>query len=150
MRKFLDSANVNVRLSLWNRLRVAYEAIDYPSKVLSCFLRSIEALVTDLRSTTFQELPVLDRQHKLLTRYRVIDDMVVKIIQIVRDNEAPFASIPYEHVQSSMSAITELLHIMSAADMLRDLIRVNHIPMPRVLEACERRAATHGRYYRWP
>jgi hypothetical protein len=58
--------------------------------------------------------------------------MVVKIIQIVRDNEAPFASIPYEHVQSSMSAITELLHIMSAADMLRDLIRVNHIPMPRV------------------
>ncbi|RYN36162.1 Histone transcription regulator 3 [Alternaria tenuissima] len=132
MRKFLDSANVNVRLSLWNRLRVAYEAIDYPSKVLSCFLRSIEALVTDLRSTTFQELPVLDRQHKLLTRYRVIDDMVVKIIQIVRDNEAPFASIPYEHVQSSMSAITELLHIMSAADMLRDLIRVNHIPMPRV------------------
>ncbi|KAG9192706.1 hypothetical protein G6011_11440 [Alternaria panax] len=132
MRKFLDSANVNVRLSLWNRLRVAYEAIDYPSKVLSCFLRSIEALVADFRSSTFQDLPILDRQHKLLTRYRVIDDMVVKIIQIIRDDGAPFACLPYEHVQSSMSAITELLQIMSAADMLRDLIRVNHIPMPRV------------------
>jgi tetratricopeptide (TPR) repeat protein len=132
MRKFLDSANVNVRLSLWNRLRVAYEAIDYPSKVLSCFLRSIEALVADLRSSNFQELPLLDRQHKVLTRYRVIDDMVVKIIRIIRDDEAPFACLPYEHVQSSMSAIAELLHIMSAADMLRDLIRVNHIPMPRV------------------
>ncbi|KAI4700782.1 hypothetical protein J4E81_003746 [Alternaria sp. BMP 2799] len=132
MRKFLDSANVNVRLSLWNRLRVAYEAIDYSSKVLSCFLRSIEALVADLRSTNFQELPLLDRQHKLLTRYRVIDDMVVKIIRIIRDDEAPFACLSYEHVQSSMSAIAELLHIISAADMLRDLIRVNHITVPRV------------------
>jgi tetratricopeptide (TPR) repeat protein len=132
MRKFLDSANVNVRLSLWNRLRVAYEAIDYPSKVLSCFLRSIEALVADLKSSNFQELPLADRQHKLLTRYRVIDDMVVKIIRVIRDDEAPFACLSYEHVQSSMSAIAELLHIISAADMLRDLIRVNHIPMPRV------------------
>ncbi|KAF1836922.1 hypothetical protein BDW02DRAFT_544911 [Decorospora gaudefroyi] len=132
MRKFLDSANVNVRLSLWNRLRVAYEAIDFPSKVLSCFLRSIEALVTDFRSSNFQELSPLDRQHKLLTRYRVVDDMVVKILRIIRDDEKPFASLPYEHVQSSMSAIADLLHILSAANMLRDLIRINHIPMPRV------------------
>ena len=132
MRKFLDSANVNVRLSLWNRLRVAYEAIDYPSKVISCFLRSIEALVDDLGSSAFQELPTLDRQHKLLTRYRVIDDMVVKILQIIRDDGTPFDCVYYEHVQSSMSAIAKLLHIMSAADMLRDYIRINHTPMPRV------------------
>jgi hypothetical protein len=132
MRKFLDSANVNVRLSLWNRLRVAYEAIDYPSKVLSCFLRSIEALVDDFKSSAFQELPVPDRQHKLLSRFRAIDDMVVKILRIIRDDETPFRCLFYEHVQSSMSAIAELLHIMSAADMLRDFIRITHIPMPRV------------------
>jgi hypothetical protein len=132
MRKFLDSANVNVRLSLWNRLRVAYEAIDYPSKVLSCFLRSVEALVGDFRTSNFQELAPLDRQIKLLTRYRVIDDMVIKILRIIRDDETPFACLPYEHVQSSMSAIAELLHILSAANMLRDLIRVNHIAMPRI------------------
>ncbi|KAL6152428.1 Histone transcription regulator 3 [Exserohilum turcicum] len=132
MRKFLDSANVNVRLSLWNRLRVAYEAIDYPSKVLSCYLRSIEALVDDLGSSVFQELSTLERQHKLLTRYRVIDDMVIKTLQIIRDDENPFACLHYEHVQSSMSAIAKLLHIMSAADMLRDYIRINHISAPRV------------------
>jgi hypothetical protein len=132
MRKFLDSANVNVRLSLWNRLRVAYEMIDYPSKVLSCFLRSIEALVGDFRSSNFQELSPLDRQIKLLTRYRVIDDMVIKILRIIRDDATPFASVPYEHVQSSMSAIAELLHVLSAANMLRDLIRVNQLPIPRI------------------
>ncbi|RMZ71671.1 Histone transcription regulator 3 [Pyrenophora seminiperda CCB06] len=132
MRKFLDAANVNVRLSLWNKLRIAYEAIDYPSKILSCFLRSIEALVEDFKSTQFQELPAEGRQHLLLTRYRIIDDLVIKILQIIRDDNAPLACLTYEHVQSSMSVIAELLHILSAADMLRDFIRITQVPMPRI------------------
>lgn len=132
MRKFLDSANVNVRLSLWQRLRVAYDAIEYPPKVLSCYLRSIETFVGDLKTTNFLELSALERQLKLSTRYRVIDDMVIKVLQIVRSEKTAFECLTYEHVQSSMSAIAELLHIMSAANMLRDLIRVGQVPMPRI------------------
>ncbi|KAF2133393.1 hypothetical protein P153DRAFT_332115 [Dothidotthia symphoricarpi CBS 119687] len=132
MRKFLDSANVNVRLSLWQRLRVAYDAIEYPPKVLSCYLRSIETFVGDLRTTNFQELSAVERQVKLLTRDRVIDDMVVKILQIVRSEKTAFECLTYEHVLSSMSAIAELLHIMSAANVLRDLIRIGQVPMPRI------------------
>lgn len=132
MRKFLDSANVNVRLSLWHRLRVAYEAIEYPTKVVSCYLRSIEALTNDLGSTHFQDLSASDRQIKLFTRFRVIDDMVVKILRLLRDETSAFDCLPYEHIQSSMSAVAELLHVLSAADMFRDLIRVNHISIPRI------------------
>ncbi|CAO2647933.1 Nn.00g088550.m01.CDS01 [Neocucurbitaria sp. VM-36] len=132
MRKFLDGANVNVRLSLWSRLREAYETIEYPPKVVSCLLRSIETLVADFGSSHFQELSMLERQVKVLTRFRVIDDMVVKIIRIIRDEKSAFECLTYEHVQSSMSAIAELLHILSAADMFRDLIRISHTPMPRI------------------
>ncbi|KAF1841987.1 uncharacterized protein K460DRAFT_319604 [Cucurbitaria berberidis CBS 394.84] len=132
MRKFLDGANVNVRLSLWSRLRMAYETIEYPPKVVSCLLRSIETLVGDFRSSLFQELSVQERQVKILTRYRVIDDMVIKILRIIKDEKSAFECLPYEHVQSSMSAIAELLYMLSAADMFRDLIRISHIPMPRI------------------
>ncbi|KAH7380116.1 hypothetical protein BKA66DRAFT_494490 [Pyrenochaeta sp. MPI-SDFR-AT-0127] len=132
MRKFLDGTNVNVRLSLWHRLREAYEAIEYPPKVVSCFLRSIETLVADFRSSNFLELSPLDRQVKLLTRFRVVDDMVVKIIRIIKDEQSAFDCLSYNHVQSSMSAIAELLHILSAANMFRDLIRINHVSMPRI------------------
>ncbi|KAF2852227.1 transcriptional corepressor of histone-like protein genes [Plenodomus tracheiphilus IPT5] len=132
MRKFLDSANVNVRLSLWHRLRVAYEAIEYPPKVVACYLRSIETLTNDCASSNFQELSLQDRQVKLLTRFRVIDDMVVKILRIFRDEKSAFDCLAYEHVQTSMTAINGLLRILSAADMFRDLVRINHTPMPRI------------------
>ncbi|KAF3042437.1 Histone transcription regulator 3 [Didymella heteroderae] len=132
MRKFLDSANVNVRLSLWQRLREAYDAIEYPPKVLSCYLRSIEAFVDDFETNTFQELSLVERQVKLLTRFRVIDDMVVKILQIMRGETTAFDCLSYEHIQSSMSAVAKLLHILSAANMFRDLIRIGKTPIPRI------------------
>ncbi|KAJ4382473.1 Histone transcription regulator 3 [Didymella sp. IMI 355093] len=132
MRKFLDSANVNVRLSLWQRLREAYDAIEYPPKVLSCYLRSIEAFVDDFETSSFQELSLAERQIKLLTRFRVIDEMVVKILQIMRGEATAFDCLSYEHVQSSMSAVAKLLHILSAANMFRDLIRIGKTPIPRI------------------
>jgi hypothetical protein len=132
MQKFLDAANVNVRVSLWHRLREAYETIDYPPKVLSCYLRIIETFVADFKSTNFQELSTIDRQVKLLTRFRVIDDLIIKTLQIIRDDKSAFDCLSYEHVQSSMSTIMQLLHILSAADMFRDMIRIGHTVMPRV------------------
>ena len=132
MRKFLDSANVNVRLSLWQRLREAYDAIEYPPKVLSCYLRSIEAFVDDFDTSSFQELSLAERQVKLLTRFRVIDDMVVKILQIMRGEPTAFDCLSCEHIQASMSAIAKLLHILFAANMFRDLIRIGKTPVPRI------------------
>tara|TARA_R110002003_G_scaffold39_5_gene2432 strand:- start:37 stop:3855 length:3819 start_codon:yes stop_codon:yes gene_type:complete len=132
MRKFLDSANVNVRVSLWHRLREAYEAIDYPPKVLSCYLRIVETFVTDLKSSSFQDLSTLERQVKLLTRFRVIDDLITKTLLIIRDEKSAYDCLSYDHVQSSMSAIAQLLHILSAADMFRDLIRIGKAAMPRI------------------
>lgn len=131
MRKFLDSANANVRLSLWQRLREAYDAIEYPPKVLSCYLRSIEAFVDDYETTSFQELSLAERQIKLLTRFRVIDEMVIKVLQIMRGEPSAFDCLAYEHVQSSMTAVAKLLHILSAANMFRDLIRIGKIAIPR-------------------
>lgn len=132
MRKFLDAANVNVRLSLWHRLREAYEAIEYPPKVLSCYLRSIETLVADFKSSTFQELSRPERQLKLFTRFRVIDDQVTKILQLMRSEKSAFDCLSYDHVQSSMSAVAQLLHILSAADMFRDWIRIGHVTIPKI------------------
>ncbi|KAL6711142.1 Histone transcription regulator 3 [Coniothyrium glycines] len=142
MRKFLDSANVNVRLSLWHRLRVAYEAIEYPPKVVSCHLRSIESLVNDLKTPNFQDLSAVDRQIKLITRFRVIDDMVTKVLHIFRDEKSAFDCLDFEHVQSSMSAIAILLQIFSAGDMFRDLIRISQSPVPRI-EALPNQAFTN-------
>jgi hypothetical protein len=131
MRKFLDSASVSLRLSLWQRLREAYEAIEYPPKVLSCYLRSIETLTGKFSTSTYQECSDADRHVELIRCFRIVDEITVKIIQIIRDNEDAFACLTYEHMQSSMSAVSCLLRILSSANCLQDLIRVGQLSIPR-------------------
>ncbi|KAF2687027.1 hypothetical protein K458DRAFT_333051 [Lentithecium fluviatile CBS 122367] len=132
MRKFLDSASVNLRLSLWQRLREAYEAIEYPPKVLSCYLRSIETLVGEFRTSTYQECSIPERHVKLISRLRIVDEVVSKVLQIIRNEKDPFECLSYEHMQSSMSAISQLLRIMSTSNFLQDLIRIGQLSVPRI------------------
>ncbi|KAF2111672.1 transcriptional corepressor of histone-like protein genes [Lophiotrema nucula] len=131
MRKFLDTASVPLRLSLWQRLREAYEAIEYPPKVLSCYLRTMEILVAEFKTPTFKECSPQDRHFKVLSKFRVIDEVLIKSIQIIRSEKTAFDCLTYEHLQSSMSAISELLRVMSAANFLEDLIKIGHLPAPR-------------------
>ncbi|KAF2729041.1 hypothetical protein EJ04DRAFT_476343 [Polyplosphaeria fusca] len=131
MRKFLDTAAIHLRLSLWQRLREAYEAIEYPTKVLSCYLRSIETLIDEFKSTAYTELTAQERHVKLLGRLRIIDEILVKILPIARSEKTALDCLSYEHVQSSMTAISELLRIMSAANFFEDLVRIHHSPAPR-------------------
>ncbi|PVI07394.1 transcriptional corepressor of histone-like protein genes [Periconia macrospinosa] len=132
MRKFLDSASVNLRLSLWQRLREAYEGIEYPPKVLSCYLRSIETLVGEFKTASYKECALLDRITKLISRLRIIDEIVVKILQVIKNEEQSFACLTYEHMQSSMSAIFHLLRIMSGVNFVQDSIRAGQLNPPRI------------------
>ncbi|KAF2872169.1 transcriptional corepressor of histone-like protein genes [Massariosphaeria phaeospora] len=132
MRKFLDSASVSLRLSLWQRLREAYENIDYPPKVLSCYLRTIETLIGEFSTSTYQESALPERHVKLLSRFRIVDEVVVKILQIIKDEKSAFDCLSYEHMQTSMSAISHLLRIMSAANIFDDMVRVSQLPAPRM------------------
>ncbi|KAK3203529.1 hypothetical protein GRF29_112g1517685, partial [Pseudopithomyces chartarum] len=132
MRKFLDSAAIHLRLSLWQRLREAYEGIEYPPKVLSCYLRSIETLTGEFSTSTYQEASGSDRHVKLVRCFRLVDEIVVKVLSIIRNEKDAFACITYDHMQSSMSAISQLLRILSASNCLQDMIRVGQFSAPRI------------------
>ncbi|KAF2191030.1 transcriptional corepressor of histone-like protein genes [Zopfia rhizophila CBS 207.26] len=135
MRKFLDTATISLRLSLWQRLREAYEAIEYLPKVVSCYLRSIETLVGEFKSSSYKNSPPPERHIKLLSRLRIIDEVLVKILQLIRSEKTAFDCLPYEHLQSSMTAMSELLRIMAASNIFEDMLRVGQFAAPR-FEGC--------------
>ncbi|OCL03733.1 hypothetical protein AOQ84DRAFT_392036 [Glonium stellatum] len=135
MKKFLDTANVSLRLSLWQRLREAYEAIEYPPKVVSCYLRSIETLVKEFSAATYEEAQESDRQNMLVTRIRIIDELLIKVLQMTKGDPKAFECVDYEHLQSSMSAVAEFLQIMSAVNVYEDMLRVGQLPPP-TYEGC--------------
>lgn len=132
MRKFLDSAAVHLRLSLWQRLREAYEVIEYAPKVLVCYLRSIETLTSEFTTSTYQESSDSDRHVKLTNSLRFVDDIVVKVLQIIRDEDDALSCLTYELMQTSMSAISQLLRILSASNCLQDMVRVGQFSAPRI------------------
>ena len=135
MKKFLDTANVSLRLSLWQRLREAYEAIEYAPKVVSCYLRSIETLMREFSATTYEEAQESDRQYMLLSRIRIIDELLIKILQMTKGDPKAFECVDYEHLQSSMNAMAEFLRIMSAVNVYEDMLRVGQLPPP-TYEGC--------------
>jgi hypothetical protein len=128
---FLETASVHLKLSLWQRLREAYEAIEYLPKVVSCYLRSIETLVADFKSSSYTDSATLERQMMVLSRLRIIDEIVIRVLQLIKEDKSAFDCLSYEHVQTSLKALADLLRLLSAGNILEDMVRVGHVPAPR-------------------
>lgn len=131
MRRFLEATSVHLKLSLWQRLREAYETIEYTPKVVSCYLRSIETLVGDFKTSGYTENSPSERQMTLLTRFRIIDEIILRTLQIIKSDKTAFDALSYEHVQTSIKALAELLRVLWAGNMLEDMVRVGQLPGPR-------------------
>ncbi|KAL1636518.1 Histone transcription regulator 3 [Neofusicoccum ribis] len=129
MTQFVSSASVSLRLSLWQRLRQAYEAIDYPPKVVSCYLRSIELLVKDLKSKVYSEAGFEARSAELLKSIKIIDEIFERILKLA-PVENVFDCIDEAHMRSSLNAVGELLWLLNTVTVFEDLIRVGQIPQP--------------------
>lgn len=129
MTQFVSSADVSLRLSLWQRLRQAYEAIDYPPKAVSCYLRSIEILVKDIKSKAYSETGFEQRSAELLKSIKIIDEIFDRILKVATV-ENVFECIDEAHMRSSLDAIGELLWLLSTVTVFEDLIRVGQIPQP--------------------
>ncbi|KAK8246937.1 hypothetical protein HDK90DRAFT_473120 [Phyllosticta capitalensis] len=129
MIQFVSNANVSLRLSLWQRLRQAYDAIDYPPKVVSCYLRSVEILVEDMKSSSYTEDPPEQRSAELLKWLRIIDEIFVKILKNF-GVENVFECIDDSHMQSSLNAISELLWLLSTTNIHEDHIRMGQLSQP--------------------
>lgn len=127
MSRFLESANVSLRLSLWQRLREAYEAIDYPPKVVSCYLRCIELLTNELKSQSYHTSSKEQRYFVLLRWLRLIDDFLVKILartQAVLGYTHNLEYVDEDHLQSSLAAVVDLSRLLHTFNIYEDTVRV--------------------------
>ncbi|KAJ5684088.1 Tetratricopeptide-like helical [Penicillium maclennaniae] len=80
MASFLDRGDATLRLFLWRRLQEAYQAIDYPPKVVSCYLRSMETIMTELEDAKHIEETDGQRQLSLLGWLKSLDGILAKAV----------------------------------------------------------------------
>ncbi|KAK2761187.1 Histone transcription regulator 3 [Arachnomyces sp. PD_36] len=136
MISFLDRGDATLRLLLWKRLQDAYKAIDYPPKVISCYLRSIEVIVRELHSRSYSEGSDEHRQLALLSWLRSIDDILGKILKkALHEPEISFECVDMAHLQTSMSAVARLSKLLHTFALYEDSLRVGQTSPPELPRA---------------
>ncbi|OOQ82927.1 Histone transcription regulator 3 like protein [Penicillium brasilianum] len=125
MGAFLDRGDATLRLFLWRRLQEAYQAIDYPPKVVSCYLRSIEIIMKELEDPKHLEETIGNRQVTLLGWLKSLDAIMGKAIPLVLQQvDKAYECVDMEHLQSSMSAVARLTRLIHTFVLYEDSIRV--------------------------
>ncbi len=128
MRRFLENKGPSLRLYLWQRLRDAYRQIDYPTKVFSCHLRSIEIIVDYILSLKFKETAEATRRNELLGYLMALDNLLVKALTLALNEPKAFEIIDEEHLKSSMIAIANLCRILHSGSLLEDQMASGLLP----------------------
>jgi hypothetical protein len=125
MAAFLDRGDATLRLFLWRRLLEAYQAIEYPPKVVSCYLRSIEVVMTELEAVKHSEETSRYRQVSLLGWLKALDGIVAKAIPLIlEESEKAYECLDQEHLQASMSAVSRLARLLHSFVLYEDSVRV--------------------------
>lgn len=128
MASFLDRGDATLRLFLWRRLQETYQAIDYPPKVVSCYLRSIETVMAELEDVKHVEEVNSHRQVALLGWLKSLDGIMGKAIPLILQHpENAYECVDMDHLQASMSAVARLARILQSFVLYEDSVRVGQI-----------------------
>lgn len=127
MSTFLQRGSASLRLFLWRRLQDAYEAINYLPRVFSCCLRSIEIIMTDLKSASYLDSAPEPRQSILLRWIRYLDDLTIKALTLALNEPSVLSCMDVEHTRASMTALAELSRLLHSFTMYEDSVHVSRI-----------------------
>ena len=132
MWKFLKGGSTSLRLFLWQRLREAYFSLGYSTKVFSCYLKSIEVIVADLRSDDYADSVERPRQHQLLLWLKALDDLLVRSLTIALNDAATcFEIVDERHLKTTCAALAQLNRVLHSQATLDDEVRVGMTQLPQ-------------------
>ncbi|EAW09850.1 putative transcriptional corepressor of histone genes (Hir3) [Aspergillus clavatus NRRL 1] len=133
MRSFLDRGDATLRLFLWRRLQDAYQAIDYPPKVVSCHLRCVETIIKELLSPSHLEEPLDHREVTLIRWLKSLGNILIKLVTLVlQQPDKAYECLDMAHLKSSMSSLAVLMNLLHSFVLYEDSVRVGQTPSPSV------------------
>ena len=138
--QFLEQGNASLTLFLWRRLRDAYKAIDYPPKIVSCYLRSLQVVMEEITASKRQDELPEKRQITLLKWLRYLDEVMIKLMSLVLNGPNAFECVDSSHLKDSLTAVVRLGFILHAFVVHEDSVRVGQISSTTPRSAAVNRA----------
>ena len=131
MVQYLRKASLPLRLYLWQKLGSAYEAIQYPPRVLSCNFRRMELIVDYLHSQDHLATSRETRHLDLLGWLRDLDTLVTSTLSCAMSEPNAFEFIDSVQLRSSMAATSALQRILHVYVLWKDSVKVGQTQMPQ-------------------
>jgi len=117
---FIIKTDISLRSLLWRRLRDAYEAIDYPPKIVSICLRNIELLMSEVKSGAYAEHVPAERATLLLGWLRECGELLDTVLNFTNDIPNAFECVDMDHLRSSIDALADLWQVLYAVALYDD------------------------------
>ncbi|KAG8626911.1 hypothetical protein KVT40_005856 [Elsinoe batatas] len=127
---FLCGCSSPIILALWQRLRLAYQNIEYIPMVAVCCFRMIEVLVSDIESSSFQDEDQEERQQSLLMHLKQIHESLLKVLDMTKISTDVFECMDLDRIKSTAASLVAILKILQYANFAQDEVRVGEKPVP--------------------
>lgn len=118
--EFLQNASSSLRLSLWDRLRDAYSAIDYPPKVFSIYMESLRVILNDLQSLEHHQMPTNERQKVIIQQLGKIKEIIISAAVLIQQSDSIFECIDVDDLLRFLESLTQLFTILYAVSLFDD------------------------------
>ncbi|KAL9595062.1 MAG: hypothetical protein Q9179_005136 [Wetmoreana sp. 5 TL-2023] len=123
MLQFLDRANLSMRLLLWRRLIDAYSVIQYPPRILLCYLRCIGLITSYLQSPQYLDQGDEMRQNIILRWLRSLDDLLRWTLALALTDTKSLDCMDEANLYDAMSDLAALQYILHSFVAWDDLVR---------------------------
>ncbi|EFX02033.1 histone gene transcriptional corepressor [Grosmannia clavigera kw1407] len=122
--KFLRGSSTDLRLFLWTRLADAYKEIDYSTKVLSCYLHSIEMIVDDLEGTPSEAASSEAKQQaRFVQMLKTLDEALIQALHLAVNDAGAFDIVDEAHLRTTAAALIRAICMVHVALMVEDEVR---------------------------
>ena len=122
--EFVENGGLSLKLSLWYKLRDAYTAIAFPTKVLIINLRCVDLIMDELKSHSYAAKSLEDRVSTLLHWLARLDDILTKSLALVTDASHLLADLDVNQLEQCTRSMIDMITLMYTVSLFDDYSQI--------------------------
>ncbi|KAL8647492.1 MAG: hypothetical protein Q9226_006407 [Calogaya cf. arnoldii] len=124
MLQFLDKASLSMRLLLWRKLIDAYSVIQYPPRILSCYMRCVRLIIGYFYSSEHLEMSEDHRRKEMFRWLKSLNELLTWTLALTISDTKSLDCMDESNLQDAMQSLAALQYILHSFVVVEDLTRI--------------------------
>ncbi|KAF3922918.1 hypothetical protein ABW20_dc0100777 [Dactylellina cionopaga] len=127
MTKVLETSSVQVKVSLWQKLRDAYQRLGDSVNVLRCRITCIDIIIKELVNSTYSEKSIENRTFIVLRAVFWLNETLPGMAEEIISDPKKLASLSIDLQTTALSCIPQVLRLLHAYIFFEDAVVAGEI-----------------------